>query len=144
MTTPTSRRRDVRASTATAPAADEERGAQLSPALAKKREDGCRLLLLRYTSDRQPPSYHLGYAVSLTRVSPPRGEFSPATPRGNHPRDLFPSLVHQRCLSPSRAVVFIPLAVSPSPSLNTVVRNPPRSPSPPLPYHRVSSHQHPP
>lgn len=118
MTTPTSRRRDVRASTATAPAADEERGAQLSPALAKKREDGCRLLLLRYTSGRQPPSNHLGCAVSLSRVSPPRGEFSPATPRGNHPRDLFPSLVHQRCLFPSRTAVFIPLVVSPSLSLN--------------------------
>lgn len=68
MTTPTSRRRDVRASTATAPAADEERGARLSSVLAKKRENGCRLLLLRYTSDGQPPSNHLGLARSSSRA----------------------------------------------------------------------------
>ncbi|KYM80614.1 hypothetical protein ALC53_08952, partial [Atta colombica] len=90
VTTPTSRRRDVRASTATAPAADEERGAQFSPALAKKRENGCRLLLLRYTSGRQPPSNYLGRAVFFSRVSPPRGEFSPATPRGNHSHNPLP------------------------------------------------------
>lgn len=119
MTTPTSRRRDVRASTATAPAADEERGAR---ALAGTSEEERERLPPVATSLRgsggQPRSSHLGRAVSFSRVSPPRGEFSPANPtRGNHPRDLFPSLIRQRCLSPSRSAVSIPLAVSPSPSL---------------------------
>lgn len=119
MTTPTSRRRDVRASTATAPAADEERGAELSPALAKKRENGCRLLLLRYTgSGGQPRSNHLGCAISVSRVSPPRGEFSPATPRGNHPRDLSSLLSSASVVSfPPVPPSPFPLAVSPSPSL---------------------------
>lgn len=125
MTTPTSRRRDVRASTATAPAADEKRGAQLSPVLAKKREDGCRLLLLRYTSGGQPPSNHLGCTVFLLRVSPLRGEFSPATPRGNHPRDLYPSPIRQRYLFPFRTAVSIPLAISPSPSPDGTYETPP-------------------
>jgi len=91
VTTPTSRRRDVRASTAAAPADDEERGARRSPALAKEREDGCRLLLLRYASGGQPPreSTPRLRCLPLARVSP-RGGFSLATPRGSHPRDLLP------------------------------------------------------
>lgn len=128
MTTPTSRRRDVRASTATAPAADEERGAQFSPALAKKRENGCRLLLLRYTSGRQPPSNYLGRAVFFSRVSPPRGEFSPATPRGNHSHNPLP-FSHPPALFLSLLFLrhHLSLAVSPFPSFD--VRN-----LPPLPF----------
>ncbi|KYN42417.1 hypothetical protein ALC56_03177, partial [Trachymyrmex septentrionalis] len=125
VTTPTSRRRDVRASTATAPAADEERGAQLSPAPSEGRErTGCRLLLLRYTSGRQPP-FELPLfgtrCLLLARISATRRILS------RDPRH------------------HLSLAVSPFPSLD--VRNLPPlpfTPSPPLPYHRVSNHQHPP
>jgi len=132
VTTPTSRRRDVRASTATAPAADEERGAQFSPALAKKRENGCRLLLLRYTSGRQPPSNYLGRAVFFSRVSPPRGEFSPATPRGNHPHDPLP-FSHPPALSLSLLFLRHHLSLAVSPALPLFRRTKP--PSPPV-HHR--------
>lgn len=118
MTTPTSRRRDVRASTATAPAADEERGAELSPALAKKRENGCRLLLLRYTG-------RVGNPVRATSAA-----LSPSRAYLRHEANSLPqphavtTLAISSLLSSASVVSFppvppspFPLAVSPSPSL---------------------------
>lgn len=166
MTTPTSRRRDVRASTATAPAADEERGTQLSPALAKKREDGCRLLLLRYTSRARASG---GWAtpfeaprhracLPLARISATRRILSRNPMRGNPPARATLSLpfshlpASARCLFPSRRRTqpYLRLSLSPRSSfLSQCARSyakPPRSPSPPRRYptlpHRVSSHQH--
>jgi len=146
VTTPTSRRRDVRASTATAPAADEERGAQFSPALAKKRENGCRLLLLRYTSGRQPPSNYLGRALSSSRAYLRHEANSLPQPHAVTTLTiLFPSLIHQRCLFLSYSFVTIsPSQSRPSPISTYETSLPSRSPSPPLPYHRVSNHQPPP
>lgn len=132
MTTPTSRRRDVRASTATAPAADEERGAELSPALAKKRENGCRLLLLRYTGRVGNPVRTTSAALSPSRAYLRHEANSLPQPHAvttlSHPPALSLSLPFRR-LHPPRNLA-LPLSRSPSP--------------PPLPYHRVFSHQHPP
>lgn len=77
MTTPTSRCRDVRASTAAAPAADEKRGARRSSALRWKRENRGRLLLFHYMEGRQPrasfpsfaPRYLLSLSLSLDRFN---------------------------------------------------------------------------
>lgn len=114
MTTPTSRRRDVRASTAAAPAADEERSARFSPVLVKEREDGCRLLLLHYTSGEHPLpllfSSHSDHAVSVSNTS--RGYSrtpSLATPRGIQPRDPPPS-PHPPASSLSRHRLALPFS----------------------------------
>lgn len=113
MTTPTSRRRDVRASTAAAPAADEERSARFSPVLAQEREDGCRLLLLRYTSGEHPlpvpSSSHSDPAVSVSSASRRYSRaLSLATPRGIQPREPLPTPSFASLVSLSRATVLSP------------------------------------
>ena len=99
MTTPTSRCRDVRASTAAAPAADEKRGARRSPALRWKRENRGRLLLFHYMEGRQPrasspsfvprsifpPSHFLSIVLTASSLSyppppPSRPLFPPSLP----------------------------------------------------------------
>lgn len=145
MTTPTSRRRDVRASTATAPAADEERGAELSPALAKKRENGCRLLLLRYAGRVGNPVRATSAALSPSRAYLRHEANSLPQPHAvttlaislpfSHPPALSPSLPFRRLHSPR--------SLSPSPSLVLhrrrhypttgflATNTPPRTPYPP-------------
>lgn len=131
MTTPTSRRRDVRASTAAAPAADEERSARFSPVLVKEREDGCRLLLFGYASGEHPlplpSSSHFDHAVSVSNAS--RGysrALSLATPRGIQPRDLLPT-PRSPASSLSRHRLALPFTIA-AVTLPPGSSNPPRTP----------------